>query len=431
MAINVNIAPTPHINGNNNMCINSGFYDYTTETGSGISGYVWTVSAGGTITAGQGTADAQVVWNTPGAQYVTVNYNNSFGCSAPSPIIYNVMVNGMPGPAGTITGSSAVCLGSNGIAYYVPPITNAIAYVWSLPAGATVATGDGTNSITVNFASDAVSGDITVFGNSLCGDGTISAPFHVMITQLPLAAGPITGADSVCAGELGVAYSVAPVPNATGYTWNLPLGAFIASGGNTANITVDFAFGASSGNMSVSGTNFCGNGAVSPEFPVGIKTVPPKPFIYATGNTLTSNSPDGNQWYYEGAAILTATGQSMVALYTGWYWDVVTLNGCASDTSNNIYMVVTGMNEPKGSSFVVYPVPNDGQFKLMMNSPAAEPFNISISNNIGVTVYTKENVVANGPSELVIDLRPIPSGVYTMIIRNSSNKVVRKIVVNK
>jgi hypothetical protein len=230
---------------------------------------------------------------------------------------------------------------------------------------------------------------------------------------------------------MGVAYSVTPVPNATGYSWNLPLGAFIATGANTANITVDFAFGASSGNMSVYGTNSCGNGAASPAFPVVVKPVPPTPFIYATGNTLTSNAPDGNQWYYQGGAIVPGTGQSIVALYTGWYWDVVTLNGCASDTSNNIYMVITGMNEPKGSSFVVYPVPNDGQFKLMMNSPAAEPFNISISNNIGVTVYTKENVVANGPSELVIDLRPIPSGVYTMIIRNSSNKVVRKIVVNK
>ena len=431
VAVTVNVAPTPHINGINSMCVNSGYYDYTTESGSGITGYVWTVSSGGTITAGQGTADLQVVWNTPGAQFVTVNYNNSFGCPAQVPTVFNVTVNGLPGAAGSITGTSAVCLGSMGVAYSVSPVTNAIDYVWTLPAGATIATGAGTNSITVDFSFSAVAGDITVYGNSLCGNGASSPPFHVTITQLPLAAGPITGTDTVCAGEMGVAYSVTPVPNATGYSWNLPLGAFIATGANTANITVDFAFGASSGNMSVYGTNSCGNGAASPAFPVVVKPVPPTPFIYATGNTLTSNAPDGNQWYYQGGAIVPGTGQSIVALYTGWYWDVVTLNGCASDTSNNIYMVITGMNEPKGSSFVVYPVPNDGQFKLMMNSPAAEPFNISISNNIGVTVYTKENVTANGPTELAIDLRPIPSGVYTMVIRNSSNKVVRKIVINK
>jgi len=431
VAVTVNVAPTPHINGINSMCVNSGYYDYTTESGSGITGYVWTVSSGGTITAGQGTADLQVVWNTPGAQFVTVNYNNSFGCPAQVPTVFNVTVNGLPGAAGSITGTSAVCLGSMGVAYSVSPVTNAIDYVWTLPAGATIATGAGTNSITVDFSFSAVAGDITVYGNSLCGNGVSSPPFHVAITQLPLAAGPITGTDTVCAGEMGVAYSVTPVPNATGYSWNLPLGAFIATGANTANITVDFAFGASSGNMSVYGTNSCGNGAASPAFPVVVKPVPPTPFIYATGNTLTSNAPDGNQWYYQGGAIVPGTGQSIVALYTGWYWDVVTLNGCASDTSNNIYMVITGMNEPKGSSFVVYPVPNDGLFKLIMNSPTAEPFNISISNNIGVTVYTKENVTANGPTELAIDLRPIPSGVYTMVIRNSSNKVVRKIIVNR
>ena len=431
MPVTVNAAPLPTISGNNNMCINSGYYNYTTDTGPGITGYVWGVSSGGTITAGQGTAVAQVVWNTPGAQYVTVNYNNSFNCSAPTATVYNVTVNGLPGSAGAITGSSTVCLGSNGVAYAVPPITNAISYVWSLPAGATIATGNGTNSITVDFATNAVSGDITVYGNSLCGNGPVSAPFHVTIAQLPLAAGPITGVDSVCAGEMGVPYSVAPVTNATGYVWNLPAGVFMVSGANTTNITVDIALGANSGNMSVYGTNSCGNGVVSATFPIVVKPVPPTPYIYAQGNTLFSNAPAGNQWYYEGAAIVPGTGQSLVAQYTGWYWDVVTLDGCASDTSNNIYMVVTGMNEPKGSSFVVYPVPNDGLFKLIMNSPSAELFNISISNNIGVTIYTKENVTAKGPTELVIDLRPIPSGIYTMIIRNANNKVVRKIMVNR
>jgi hypothetical protein len=372
-----------------------------------------------------------VVWNTAGARYVTVNYNNSSNCSAPAATVYNVTVNGLPGSPGAITGSSNVCFGSNGVTYSVPPITNAITYIWSLPAGATIASGDLTNSITVNFAPTAVSGDITVYGNSLCGNGPVSASFHVTVTYLPVAAGPITGVDSVCAGEKDIPFSVSPVTNATGYIWTLPAGATLVSGANTPSITVNFSMEAISGNIFVFGANFCGHGDISPAFPVVIKPVPKTPFIYAQGDTLFSDAPAGNQWFYEGGIIVSGTGQSLIAFYPGWYWDQVTLDGCASDTSNHIYIGVIGTNEPKASSFVVYPVPNDGLFKLSMNFPTAEPFTISIYNNIGITVYTKENVTAKGPADLVIDLRPISSGVYTMIIRNANNKVVRKIIINR
>ena len=426
-AVTANAAPVPTITGSNNLCANTGFYDYTTETGK--TGYVWTVSSGGTITAGQGTAVLQVTWNTPGAQIVTVNYNNAFSCSAPAPTVFNVTVNGIPGSAGTISGASMVCFGTTG-SYSVPVITNATSYIWSLPAGASIASGAGTNSITVNFAPNAVSGNITVCGNSICGNGTSSAPFAVTIMQLPLAAGTVTGLSSVCAGEMGVAYSVPPVTNASAYTWNLPAGASIASGANTPDITVDFANGATSGDISVFGTNICGIGAASPNFAVTVNPLPATPVISAIGDTLFSNAPLGNQWYFEGGAIPAGTSQTLVAAYTGWYWDVVTVNGCSSDTSNHIHIIATGTNDLKASSFVVYPVPNNGMFKLVMNSLVTGSFDISICNNIGAAIYTKQNVELKGSQEMMIDLRPIPAGIYTMIIRNGESKVVRKIIVN-
>jgi hypothetical protein len=427
LPVTVKPAPVPVITGVPSMCVNSGYYDYTTDPG--MTGYVWTVSEGGTITSGFGTSVAQVVWNTPGARFVTVNYIGLNGCLGLTPTVFNVTVNGLPGSAGTISGSANVCFGAQAVVYTIPAITNAITYIWTLPAGATIASGDGTNSITVNFAGNAASGDITVQGNSLCGNGTVSAAFHVTIIQAPAAAGAITGDESVCAGAMGVAYSIAPVANATGYVWDLPAGATIATGANTADITVDFSAGAYSGNITVFGTNPCANGVASPALPVTMKPRPAAPFIYAQGDSLFSNMPDGNQWYYGGTAIVGGTGHSILALYDGWYWDRVTVDGCESDTSNNIFIGVIGISEQKASGFVVYPVPNDGLFKLSMNSAVMEPFSITISNNIGITVYTRENVPAKG--ELVIDLRPVSSGVYTMIIRNSNNKIVKKIIVNR
>ena len=85
-------------------------------------------------------------------------------------------------------------------------------------------------------------------------------------------AGTITGATSVCQGQTSVAYSVPAIANATGYVWTLPSGATIASGNNTNAITVNYSTTASSGNISVYGTNGCGNSIASPDFAVTVNS---------------------------------------------------------------------------------------------------------------------------------------------------------------
>lgn len=182
-AVTVNAAPVPTITGPTSMCVNSGYFDYYTQ--GGMTDYVWTVSSGGTITFGQGTSQIQVTWNTAGAQTVTVNYANANGCYALTPASLAVTVDPLPGTAGNITGTSTVCGGALGIAYSIAPVANAVSYVWNLPAGVTIATGFNTNSITVDFADNASSGNITAQGNNLCGNGTPSAPFAVTVTPKP------------------------------------------------------------------------------------------------------------------------------------------------------------------------------------------------------------------------------------------------------
>jgi len=94
------------------------------------------------------------------------------------------------------------------------------------------------------------------------------------VLPLPDAAGTITGVTPICQGTNGVAFSVAAITDATGYTWSLPAGASVASGANTNSITVDFSAGAVSGNVTVMGTNACGNGTVSPNFAVVVNNPP-------------------------------------------------------------------------------------------------------------------------------------------------------------
>ncbi len=183
LAVSVNPPPVPTITGSNSVCENAGTVLYSTEPG--MTSYNWSVSAGGTIISGSGTYQIQVTWNLTGAQSVSVNYTGISGCAATVPTNYTVTVNPLPAAAGSIIGTSILCVGTTGVAYSVGPVADAIAYIWSLPAGATIASGINTNSITVDFAANAISGDITVAGNNLCGNGTTSPAFPVIVNAIP------------------------------------------------------------------------------------------------------------------------------------------------------------------------------------------------------------------------------------------------------
>ncbi len=181
--VKVNPLPIPTITGSQNLCVNSGNYYYSTETG--MTGYSWTVSSGGLITSGLGTNTIQVTWNNSGAQSVSVTYINANGCSPASATVLPVTVNPLPDPAGTISGTSVVCSGTTGVSYTIAPVSNAVTYIWTVPAGATISSGLWTNSILVDFASNAVSGNMSVLGNNLCGDGASSPNFPVTVNPTP------------------------------------------------------------------------------------------------------------------------------------------------------------------------------------------------------------------------------------------------------
>lgn len=86
-------------------------------------------------------------------------------------------------------------------------------------------------------------------------------------------AGTITGVASICQGQTGVSYSIPAVANATKYTWSLPNGVFIVTGANTNSITVNALLMATSGNVTVTPSNACGNG-LSSTFSVTINPLP-------------------------------------------------------------------------------------------------------------------------------------------------------------
>ncbi len=180
---------TPGITGNNNPCQDSISYFYQTE--AGMSNYQWTISSGGTIISGLGTNQISVKWNSPGSQFVSVNYTTPEGCTASVATNFPIRVYPVPGQAGNISGPVQHCTGTADESYSVDTILFATTYSWQLPPGFQILDGMGTNIITVSIDTSIKTGDIYVYGRNLCGDGSLSPPFHFITQRSPVAeAGP-------------------------------------------------------------------------------------------------------------------------------------------------------------------------------------------------------------------------------------------------
>ena len=93
LPVTVNPLPIPTITGPTFVSAGTTLNLYTTQTG--MTNYVWSVSAGGSVTAGGGPGNntVTVTWNTFGHQVVCVNYSDPNDCSAQNPTCLDVIVN--------------------------------------------------------------------------------------------------------------------------------------------------------------------------------------------------------------------------------------------------------------------------------------------------------------------------------------------------
>ncbi len=160
----------------------------------------------------------------------------------------------------------------------------------------------------------------------------------VYVLPLPSNAGPIEGLETICQGEDGVLYTTSAMDDATHYVWSLPEGANGLSDADT--IQVSFSAAALSGVISVVGYNeMCKGDSSTLDLVVNEK--PATPVISGSDQILLSDAPSGNQWYNENGAIPGATDQEFIATYSGEFYVIVTVNGCSSEPSNMITVVLS------------------------------------------------------------------------------------------
>ncbi|MHC1778158.1 MAG: PKD domain-containing protein [Lentimicrobium sp.] len=275
--VTIQVNPLPlaagFVSGSSSACQSTNSVVYSIPAITYATGYTWSVPSGVNIVNGNNTNTITVNFSaTATSGNISVYGTNGCGNGASSSLF--VTVTSLPSAAGIISGPSSVCQGQSGTSYSVSPITNATGYEWILPAGATIAAGNNSNSITVDFSTSASSGDVRVRGTNACGNGAWSPSLVVTVNRLPGNPGLITGTSTVCQGQSGVTYMVPAINLANGYEWQLPSGASINTGANTNQITVNFSLTAASGNILVRGTNGCGAGQWSAAYAVTVSNLP-------------------------------------------------------------------------------------------------------------------------------------------------------------
>ncbi|HEX2975105.1 MAG TPA: hypothetical protein VHO68_04140, partial [Bacteroidales bacterium] len=160
----------PTISGLNSVCEGASVV-YTTEAGK--TNYLWTVSAGGTITGG-GTPTSNTVtvtWNIPGPQSVSVIYTDGV-CTALNATIHLVTVNANPAtPVASVTAQPTCTVATGMITVTSPAPAAGISYSingadYTNTSGVFTGVVPGTYSVTVKNAAGCVSAPASVTVNA-------------------------------------------------------------------------------------------------------------------------------------------------------------------------------------------------------------------------------------------------------------------------
>jgi hypothetical protein len=324
---------------------------YTIDPVTYATSYTWTVQGTGmSIVSGQGGLSVEISYAsnfTTGSVRVTANSN----CGSRTPRSLSVTKTAPVAPA-VINGPTDACsyIGTSTQATYsIDPVANAASYTWTLPAGVTLVSGQGTTSINVTFNSGYTPGILKVKSVSNCGN---SGDRQLTIGSTPPATpGTISGPTNVCeyvGTSTQVTYSIAAVSGATSYTWSMPTNAVLVSGQGTTSVQVTFNAGYIPSVMRVKAVSACGS---SSDASLTIGTIQPSAPTAINGSASACS--------YVGTATQVAYSVDPVATATSYLWTLPANVTLVSGQGTNSILVTFG-NAYSTSTFKVRAVSGCG-----------------------------------------------------------------------
>lgn len=235
--------------------------------------------------------------------------------------------------------------------YSVSPIPNAT-YIWTVPTGIIITSGQGTNSIITSWS--LISIHMGIIGE-LCvtidSSGSISNSCIAidLNTYVPVMPNSISGPIKICQGDT-IVFSVASVARASSYNWITSAGVNVINGLGTRTLTVAVDSLFNGGIISVSAQNSCGvsanrtkalslNNLTAPSFVYGSSSgvCNSSGVLYSCSPVIGASSYDWNVTG-PGASIIGSNNTASILLnydstFTVGIVSVSAINGCGNGPS--------------------------------------------------------------------------------------------------
>jgi len=453
ISIAANLPSPGAISGPATLCNpNNQVITYSIASVVGASSYTWSVPGATIILSGQGTTSITVKWpfsaihaGVVGNICVTANSSGA-GCGSSTPSCLGISVQlAIPVTPPSISGPAKACP-TDVVIYSIAPVTRADSYNWTVPAGATITNGAGTNTIEVTYAGGFVGGSITVTASNACGTSPVRSR-NVALNVLPASAA-ITGPASGVCGSTMVSYTATSVVGAASYFWTVPAGATIMNGQGTATIEVDFTNSFTSGAITVVAQNGCGNGAArsltvsgtpgqaSPiigssllcanqNYTFDVNTIAGAiTYTWTVPTGFVINSGQGTKTINVKAGPVAASGLTI---------SVRASNACGNGPSrvkNGISIVVCPrIGEGAAMNIVAYPNPVSDVLNVSFDSDKNQDVVVTMMDAAGRLVISENRNADEGTNKFEMSVKGMASGIYTMQLRTSETVQSIRIVV--
>jgi hypothetical protein len=420
--------PTPvtpaAITGSTAQCAGNTLQTYSIVAVANATIYNWTLPTNWTITAGSGTNSITVSIASNGTTG-NVSVNAANGCGTSASVSQWVVVSN-PTVAGTVTPANTnVCSGINSTNLSLSGQTGSILRWESSSdnfAGGTITTIASTGSpITAsNVAVDTYyravvqNGGCNVLNTNSVKISVVGAMVSPGLISINGGAG-IVSPTTNCASTT-MTFSIAPVANATSYTWVVGTGWTIVSGQGTTSVLVTTGTTAQSNNISVYATNgTCPQTSSTYLYVTLTNTATPTATAaqtFCSGATVANLSATGTaiKWY------LASSGGSPLATTTALvngthYYASQTVGSCESTTRFDVTATVTATPSAPTVGTTTQPTCSTATGSVVLNSLPTGPWILTRSPGSVTTTGTGTSTTISG----------LPSGAYTYSVNSLNN----------
>ncbi len=235
----------------------------------------------------------------------------------------------------------------------------------------------------------------------------------------------VTGIAAICSGSV----ATLTAHGAATYTWSANAGS-VTTNSASVSPTTSAVF-----TVSVNGGYGCTNTSTYS------LTVNPSPTVTAVATSYTICNLNSTSLSASGATsfnwapntgLSSTSGATVTATYTtsGVFTYTVTGNtaGCIGTNTISINVLpCVGINEVSASVASIYPNPSNGNITINFSNAAATGTKVVVTDLIGNNVF--QSYVNSGISQLNMDLRALPKGMYLVNVSNTTGSVIKKMII--